>query len=60
MARHKRCVVKWKRKEKGKRREREEKEKTIGDQIAKKKSVRICYLCEVVIFFNQTEIRYLE
>ena len=54
MAKHKRCVVKRRRKEEGKRRKREEKEEKIVDQIAKKrkKSVRILFLCAVVIFLS--------
>ena len=52
MARHKRCVVKRRRKEEGKRRKREAKYETFGDQIAKKKqkSVHIFFVCAVVIF----------
>ena len=44
-----------------KRRKREEKEEKLGIKSKKKKkSVRIFFLCAVVIFLDQSEIRYLE
>ena len=57
MARHKGCVAKMRRKEEGKRRNRQEKEKN-GDQIAIKNGPCASLYLRSRHFLDQSEIRY--
>ena len=62
MAKRKRCVVKRKRKEEGKRIKKEDKEEKLGIKSQKrkeKKSIRIFFFCAVVIFWTDQNVLHV-